>query len=144
MTKEIQSFAYMQTHMHRFRGLRMESSVELLCGCCLKANTDGLPICWPAHTPQSVGQRASLCFTVSTCGCIRMCSCTKVCRSLRVRPRKLSRTSRIHCRLSLRRQPVLARLLYWDLRHLEYRPRSMKKHKEVVCSLSKVVSDHVD
>lgn len=93
MTKEIQSFAYMQTHMHRFRGLRMESSVELLCGCCLKANTDGLPICWPAHAPQSVGQRASLCFTVSTCGCIRMCSCTKVCRSLRVRPRKLSRTS---------------------------------------------------
>lgn len=142
MTKKIQSFAYMQTHMHRFRGLRMESSVELLCGCCLNANTDGLPICWPAHMPQSVGQRASLCFTVSTCGCIRMCSCTKVCRSLRVRPRKLSRTSRIHCRLSLK--AVLARLLYWDLRHLEYRPRSTKKHKEVVCSLSKVVSDHVD
>lgn len=45
------------------RGHRMGSGVKLLCSGCLRANTDGLPICHTANTPPSLGQSPSLCVT---------------------------------------------------------------------------------
>lgn len=75
------------------RGCRIRNSVELLCGCCLWANTDGLPICHTDNTPQSLGHRVCLCFTVSMHGHISMCSHARVCLSLSVTLRKQSCTS---------------------------------------------------
>lgn len=87
----MQSCACVYAHTHR--GLRTWSSVELLCGCCLRANTDGLPICHTANTPQSLGQCVCLCFTVSVLSHICVCSHAQIRRSLCVRLRKLSGTS---------------------------------------------------
>lgn len=63
------------THTHRVRGHSMRSSVELVCGCCLWANTDGLPICHNANTPQSLGHCVCLRFTVvaHVCGYVPEC-----------------------------------------------------------------------
>lgn len=69
------------------RGHRMGSSVKLLCSGCLRANTDGLPICHTANTPPSLGQSPGLCVT-ALASCIPGSQ-----RSLSMGLRTLSHTS---------------------------------------------------
>lgn len=80
-----------------------------------------LPSATLQNTPQSLGQRVCLCFTVSMRGCVRMLSRARVCRSLSVKAEKtVSHLSTLISGLSLRRLPALVKLLYSG-RHLDYR-----------------------
>lgn len=65
----------------------MGSCVKLLCSGCLRANTDGLPICHTASTPPSLGQSPSLCVT-ALASCIHSSQ-----QSLSMGLRTLSHTS---------------------------------------------------
>lgn len=56
-------------HTHTLWRHRMSSSVELLCGCCLRAHTDGPSICCTTKTPQLLGQSVCFSFTVSVLAC---------------------------------------------------------------------------
>lgn len=74
---------------HTLRGHRMGSGMELRSGCCLRANTDGLPICHASVT-------GSACvFVLYSVKYVAAYVCNHERRIPSVRLKSLSRTSRV-------------------------------------------------